>query len=556
MFKPTRRRTQTASTTSIPAMTGGWNARDPLPLMKPDDAVALDNFFPGTGGVDMRRGSVNYATGVGTGTVQTLMEYASGATRHLIAAASGSLYNITGGGPAGAALASGFASDLWQSVNFGGSLILCNGSDTPQLYNGTVAASTVSGTGLAASDLVHVMAHKSRLYFIEKNTLSFWYLATLAIQGVAVEFDLSRVFRLGGSLQALGTWTRDGGAGADDMAVFITDRGEAAIYQGSDPSDADNWSLVGVFRIGTPVGRRCVIKFGADLAVVTTDGVQPFSQVLPVDRASGAALSITDKVRSAFSYAARTYGTLSGWQIFDYPRGNWLAVNVPTTSSTETHHQYVMNALTGAWCRFKGMNAACWGLYGDDLYFGGALGVVYKADIGYSDDGATITGDAWGSNQYFGSRGQLKQFRLIRPILTSLGSPTLAIAILTDYDDTAPSGAVTLSGQSPLWDTVFWDESYWGSESSIIKDWIGVSALGTAAAVRLRITTGASLADESDLEYLAQEDGTALLAEDGGLIVLEEDGSVANASGGRVYVNEVPLGIYAFDVVFERGGIV
>lgn len=556
MFAPTKRRTQTASTTSIPAMTGGWNARDPLPLMKPDDAVALDNFFPGTGGVDMRRGSVNYATGVGVGVVETLMEYASGATRRLIAASGGALYNITGGGPTGAALASGFISNLWQSVNFGGYLILCNGSDTPQLYNGTVAASTVSGVGLTAANLVHVMAHKSRLYFIEKDTLKFWYLATNAIQGVATAFDLSRIFRLGGALQALGTWTRDGGAGADDMAVFITDRGECAVYQGSDPSDAASWSLIGVFRIGTPVGRRCVIKFGADLAVVTSDGVLPLSQVLPVDRVSSAGRSISDKIRSAFTYAARSYGTLSGWQIADYPRGNWLFVNVPTTSSTETHHQYVMNALTGAWCRFKGMNAACWGLYGDDLYFGGAGGVVYRADIGYSDDGAAITGDAWGSNQYFGSRGTLKQFRLIRPILTSTGSPTLAIAILTDYDDTAPSGSVTLSDSAPLWDTVFWDESYWGSESSIIKDWIGVSSLGTAAAVRLRMTTGTSLADENNLEYLAQEDGTALLAEDGGLIVMEEDGSVASASGGRVYVNEVPLGIYAFDLVYERGGIV
>lgn len=553
MFKPTRRRTQTASTTSIPAMTGGWNARDPLPMMKPDDAVVLENFFPGTGSVDMRRGSVNYATGAWSGAVESLMEYASGETRRMIASANGTLFDVTGGGAITSSLATGFGSSRWQHVNFRGRLIMVNGTDTPQLYDGTaVVASTVNGTGLAPANLVHVMAHKSRLFFIEQSTLTFWYLATNAIQGTANAFDLSGIFRLGGSLQALGTWSRDGGAGADDLAVFITDRGECAIYQGSDPSDAAAWSLVGVFRIGVPVGRRCVLKFGADLLVVTTDGVSPLSAVLPVDRAGGSSNLITDKIRSAFAYAHRTYGSLYGWQITDYPRGNWLFVNIPTTFSAQPYHQYVMNALTGAWCRFTGMDAVCWCTFGDDIYFGGAGGVVYKADVGYTDDGATITGDAWGAFQYFGSRGLQKQFKLIRPILTSMGTPTLAITVLTDYDDSSPTGSTTFTSGAPLWDTVYWDESFWGSESSILKDWIGVSALGTAAAVRLRMTTGSALADESSLVYLALEDGSALLREDGGLIVDESDMSVLSADGVRVYVNDVPLGIYAFDMVYDR----
>jgi hypothetical protein len=283
--------------------------------------------------------------------------------------------------------------------------------------------------------------------------------------------------------------------------------------------------------------------------------VLPLSQVLPIERSALEGKAISDRVKSAFTAAARSYGMGFRWQLHDYPKGNWLFVNVPV-SSGDIAHQYVMNTLTGAWCRFKGMKAYGWSLQGDDLYYGGGNGYVYLADVGFSDDGATITGDAWGAFNYFGSRGRLKQFKLIRPILATIGTPSLAVGIVTDYDDTTPTGSVTLSGTAPLWDTVYWDEALWGSESTIVRDWVGVSAIGTAAAVRLRMTTGGSTVGDDDLEYLAMEDGTALLLEDGGLIVLEEDPSTLSASGSRVLVNDVPIGIDAFDVVFSGGGIV
>jgi hypothetical protein len=555
MFKPARRRTQTAIAASLPAMTGGWNARDPFTTMKSEYAVLLDNFFPGTGSVDMRRGSALHASGVGTGPVETLMEYSSGATRKLLAAATGGIYDATTAGIA-TEIATGYVSSQWIWTNFRGFLVAASGSDAPIKYDGTtMTTSTITGSGLTPADLNYVVAHKSRLYFAQNNTLKFWYLATNAVQGAATEFDLSGFFKMGGSITALGSWTRDGGSGSDDMFVVITSRGEVAIYQGSDPSDADNWALVGIFRVAPPLGRRCMMKYGADLAVLTYDGVLPLSQVLPVDRSAADSRAISDRIKSAFTVAARDYGTSFTWQIGDYPRDNWLFVNVPVTSA-EGVHQYVMNTLTGAWCRFRGMRAYAWGLLGDDLYYGGADGNLYKADVGYSDDGATITGDAWGAFSYFGARGRLKQFKLIRPILSTMGQPTLAIGIVTDYEDSSPTGSVTLSSSSPLWDVTEWDASFWGSESTIIKDWIGLSAVGTAAAVRLRMTTGGSTADETSLEYIAMEDGSAILREDGGLIVAESDPSALSVSGSRVFTNDVPLAINAFDVVFEGGGII
>ena len=38
-------RQQISRTTSIPAPTGGWNARDNIASMDPQDAVIMQNFF-------------------------------------------------------------------------------------------------------------------------------------------------------------------------------------------------------------------------------------------------------------------------------------------------------------------------------------------------------------------------------------------------------------------------------------------------------------------------------------------------------------------------------
>ena len=52
----------TATSTSVPAPVGGWNARDSLANMEPTDAIVLDNLIPSTDRVDGRKGSSEYAT--------------------------------------------------------------------------------------------------------------------------------------------------------------------------------------------------------------------------------------------------------------------------------------------------------------------------------------------------------------------------------------------------------------------------------------------------------------------------------------------------------------
>ena len=68
-------------------------------------------------------------------------------------------------------------------------------------------ASTPAITGVTTSNLIHVNIFKTRLFFIEKSKLSFWYLPVASLGGAAVEFQMNTLFSRGGFVMAMATWT-------------------------------------------------------------------------------------------------------------------------------------------------------------------------------------------------------------------------------------------------------------------------------------------------------------------------------------------------------------
>jgi len=287
-IKVNRNRTQVVRQATVPAPVGGWDAESPLAAMPRDHAVQLDNWFPRPGYVEVRRGHRYHAWDLGDGTspTETLMVWQGKASSKMFGAAGDSIYDVTTRGQAGSAAVGSLSDAYWQWVNFTNSganyLYIVNGTDAPRHYNGTTWA-TPSITGITPADAIHVNVHKKRLWFTIKDTTQAAYLATDAIAGAATTFELGSNFDRGGYLMAMATWTRDGGAGADDLAVFISSRGQLAIYQGTDPASAVTWSLIGVFEIAAPIGRRCFQRWGNDLLVITVEGVYALSSILAVD---------------------------------------------------------------------------------------------------------------------------------------------------------------------------------------------------------------------------------------------------------------------------------
>ena len=492
----TQAKQRTTGVKSIPAPVGGWNERDSIANMKSHYAVVLENWFPQSSDIQIRQGSAEHATGLGA-QVETLMPYRPVTGSHKIfGIAGGKIYNATAVGAVGAADVSGLTNSRWQHINFttsgGNYLIAVNGVDNMELYDGTTwttitGASSPAITGLATTLIADVNVHKQRVWYVETASLSAWYTAAGSFAGTVTEFPLGAVFSEGGSLVSMNTWTLDAGSGVDDLAVFITSNGEVAIYAGTDPASANTWELIGVFKIGAPIGQRCLRKYGAELLAITVDGVLPLSNALFAGRVEES--SISEIIRGAVDRAVELYRSNFGWELTHYPEASMLVLNVP--NSVGLQEQYVMNTVTNAWCKFKGWGANTFELHNDDLYFGGD-GVVYKAWTGQQDDGINITADVCSAFSYYGKRGENKKFNMVRPIISREGDPVeVRIAMNTDLNIESPTAIVTFPEVSTgdVWGTGDWTDAVWSGGHSQLTRWFDVQGLGLSAAPHLAVET-------------------------------------------------------------------
>ena len=252
----------TAQSNAVPSPIGGLNTRDSVDLLPETDAIRLDNFFPARSHVQVRNGYDDHVTGLPS-TVQSLMVYASGTTSTMFAASGAAVYDVTSAGSVGSAVITSLSNAQFQWVNMttsGGSfLFICNGEDAPRHWNGSAWATPTLGS-ITAANVINVEVYKERLFFVLTNSLTYGYLPVNSVAGTVASVNLGSVFSKGGKIMAISTWTRDGGSGPDDNILFYTDQGEIAMYSGTDPSDATKWSLVGVYTVGRPIGRRCMLR--------------------------------------------------------------------------------------------------------------------------------------------------------------------------------------------------------------------------------------------------------------------------------------------------------
>lgn len=506
-------RQQEALTETVPAPVGGVNARDALAAMPATDAIIADNWFCRPSYLEIRNGSQTWATGL-PAAVETVMAYNGLTSRMLFCVSNGTLYDITTQGVT-TSLVSGLSTSRLQHAMFnsgsGNVLVWADGIDIPQYYNGAAwANTTINGTGLVPSNLITVTVHQQRCWYIENNTMNVWYSASQAFQGTLTKFPLGQLFKMGGTLMQMASWTIDNVAGINDYAAFITTEGEVALYQGYDPSQQSTWSLVGIFRIGRPIGRRCITKFGSDVLCITADGLTPLSKALLTDRTQGAAAQVTYKIMNAINLDTEQYAANFGWQVIYHPIGNKLIINVPE-SVGKTMHQWVKNTVRqddGGWSRFRNWNANCWEVQQDSLYYGGNQ-AVYLADTGYSDAGSPILVDCKPAFSYFDEMGQLKNFEFARPILQASVVLEPAVTINVDFADLAPSMVPLFSGTTSLWDVSPWDTTPWGdtSPSITVKNWIGVNGYGYAASGRVSLQVKGVACQWYSTDYMFQLGG-------------------------------------------------
>lgn len=478
----------------IPAPVGGWNAIDPLAAMDPKYAPILINWVPRTAWVELRAGYNSWCQGLGSNSpVETLMCYRpQGGTQFLFAASGGNIYDVSSQGSP-VTVRTGFSSNRWQFINFdvpGGSqyLYAVNGTDAPQLWDGTTWSNPSITGGPSQNTFIYIHSHQNRVWLIPAFSTKIYYLGTNAITGaVAGNLDLGPFMTQGGYVVAMGTWTYNGGTGPQNLAVFITSRGQTIIYSGTDPTSSTTWTLVGTFNLPPPLGTRCLRQIGADLGIITLQGVLPLSQTIQLDTGAVRVAAITGRIQNAMLQAAQQYQDNFGWQLISYPAEGLLFLNVPQQTNT-SQVQFVQNFLNGAWTQFQGWNANCFETFNDQLFFGDNAGLVANAYQGPADLISPIVADMQCAFNFFGAPGRIKRMTMLQALMVTGGTITPTIGVDVDFGSISPTAAVSsFAPTGGVYDTSTYNNSVYAQGPLPLSNWQSVQAQGHALAVRIKI---------------------------------------------------------------------
>lgn len=577
--------------TNFPPATGGWianqNLTDPgerAAAGLSQAAYVMDNFFPTASSIQLRRGSVKYATiGNGIDPVRSFLRYKNGSNERLFSATDSAIYDITNvidPEISPAASVSGTLSGMWSSQQFattgGVFLVAVNGFDEAQIFDGTSwfeatptarnaiylksittpfqvgeevtgsvsgAVATVlqvfsnyiivgditegidtfandepvsgdlggaavvdggvlpiwipitvnGGTAEGSQDFSYVWAYKNRLFFIQKDTLDAYYMDLDAIGGDVTWFPMGGIFPLGGSLMFGAAWSMDtsGQGGLSEQCIFVSTEGEAAVYQGTDPSQANAWQKVGLYRIGRPLGPNAWIRSGGDIIIATDIGFVPLSQAIRRDLSGLSPVSASYTIENAWN-ATVTRRPEKNWNAVIWPETRMVIVAPPKVAGLDKE-MLIANANTGAWCRFTGWEAHCISVTFGRLFWGHDNGAIIEGNVSGYDLGEPYTAKYLPLFDTMGAAGSLKIASIARATMRSNARPTATINMHVNYLVSwppAPASSPIIGGSQ--WGTAVWGTDIWASTlpTGMNIEWVSVSGIGYSMAPGLQITSG------------------------------------------------------------------
>lgn len=354
------------------------------------------------------------------------------------------------------------------------------------------ASATLFGafSGVDTSNLSYVWSFKNRLFFIEKETMNAWYLPVDQITGTATKFPLGGEFSLGGSLVFGASWSRDTGDGLNAMCAFFTSEGQVAIYQGTNPADADAWAQVGIYRIGKALGKLAHITAGGDLVIATDIGFVPLSQALQKDYVALSPSAVSAPIEAEWNSAVALRSS-AAWQCEVWSAGQMVIVALPTVND-QPDRMFVANARTGAWAAFTNWGATCIQVFEDRLFFGSTEGRVFEANVTGLDDGVPYTTTYIPSFDAMQASG-MKTVTMARAVLKSATALNERLSVQKDYKIRMPTAPdASPSSSISTWDSGIWGESVWGrpADKSVFQRWRSVAGSGETIAIGVQITSG------------------------------------------------------------------
>ena len=533
--KPQRQR---STNVSMPAPYKGLEANAPIfdSVEGMEKAVSMINIVPRELGCKVREGSREYATElVGEddmpGDVRTIIPFeAHDGSLRLFAATDKGIFDITssGTGPWTPVLEwaiqgndAGWCS-FTNFTNVGGNhyLLLCDERNGYHIYNGetdTWEEGSITGGDPDATTLVYVMEWQNRIWFVQRDSATVWYLPIGAIEGNPTPIELGSRYSKGGYTVQLASWTLDDGAGLDDKLIAMSSAGDVVVFSGIDPDNASEFIMEGRWYIGRPPkGRRVMANFGGDVIMLSVFGILSASRLLAGEKIQDDAY-LTDKIARYFRLDMLRLKDFYGWEIKTYPAYGVALVATPPEEG-KRRRQYCLTINTKAWTTWADLDMLCMNDTSAGFFFGTRDGRVLRME-GVSDYAPVDpeTGGAARSIKFsflthydgLGQPGNWKRVHFIRPSFVG-GAPPI-YTVLPDYDFALDQSASIPPATEPeiaLWDSALWDVDRWaGTVQSYIQT-RGGGGMGRQIALFM---TGETATDMSLIGFDLIVDGGGIL---------------------------------------------
>ena len=508
---------------TLVAPVGGMDARAPIFNNSPNLVRYAYNILPSELGLRTRKGYRDYqvdietAPGLGLG-VRTVLPFyddsRSPVTDKLFATTNEGIWDVTvdGGAPilklafantgaeSGWGITTHFTTDADEDILF----VADRENGLFEYDAGTDDWTQAAGiTGPVVTEIVFVMLFKQRIWLIEQNSTIGWYLPVGAKSGIAKPFYFGSLFKHGGNLVGLYTWTLDSGTGVDDKLVAISRGGDIVPYQGEDPAFASSWESIGAFCAGQiPKGQRIAHGYGGDLHILTDLGLVMMSDLV----AGRVGLTSENPLSLKMSAFLRTdmaaFGDADGWEIAEDPSESTYLICTPVRANG-IHIQYALSLSVGGWAFWRDVPLVTIAPWHRRMMIGTADNRVLRMDVDVDNKTAANTaGDAidfsfLSSSMDFDSPGKFKYGEFIRPSFQSVVLPGVTTRFLYDFNE-APLGIPGNPNPVPgaVWDTGLWDTAMWTENlEQQVFGMVGSWGCGRTMAIAMRgkSTTRATL---------------------------------------------------------------
>lgn len=470
-----------------PAPTLGLNTVGAIDNMDSAYALELVNIFPSANSPVLRNGYTQFVTTGANNPLKFLSGLClSSGTNKIVGTDNNKIWEFSTGTAVNITGTTIPSNGNWNGDTFGQRLFLCNGVDNAQVYNGTTTTD-ITFTGPTLSNLISVASYKERIWFIEKNSLIGWFGNTKAVGASALTSnDFQYAFKNGGYLLFAGSWTNQLASTSADLFFACSSEGEILFYTGSSPADTSNWAIVARFEnIGKPLSYRSFVRVNNDVWIITEQGIVPISQLFSGDP-DMALETVGKQINPIIASYSASIGFNHMWHGVFWPQGRRVYIVIPTGGTNQIIAVYGIDSQ--GWTTYQLADAGAsvsMAVVDKQPYYASSLGVLYKGETGYNDNGQAISFNGRTAFSFFGQRGNYKAFKDIRPLMKTNRGLKLGLGLDTNFQKSVNIDTITTSsGTFTPWGSPW--GSPWSSGVSYIFDRFAVRGQGHCAAIRFQ----------------------------------------------------------------------